>query len=257
MNFSEPTTPGTELPPAPPPEKTSVWEDFVDIFFSPAQVFRRRRVNGNFWIPLLVVTIISGIGAYANRGIMQPIVDAEFQRQAAATMQANPQITPEIMERSRAVAQTMATIGPVIGVPILIVVSAFFAWLLAKFFDASVTWGAALVVAAYATVPRILQVILVSVQGLLMDPSQMTSRFAIELSPARFFPTDSISPLVSTLLERFELFTLWGIVLITIGIVVCGNLSKKKAWLFALVFWILGSLPAMLGAMRMAGTAAG
>ena len=41
------------------PEKASVWEDFIDIFYMPASVFARR-ASGPFWVPFLVVAILSG-----------------------------------------------------------------------------------------------------------------------------------------------------------------------------------------------------
>ncbi len=205
MSPSDPMTPGATAPVPPAQPKVSVWEDLVDIFFSPVKVFQRRRVNGNFWIPLLVVTLIAGIGAYANRGVMQPIFDAEFQRQSAAAMKANPQITPEMMETGRAFAATIAQVGTVVAMPILIVLTAFLAWLVAKFFDATLTWGAAMVVAAYAAVPRILQTVLISVQGLLIDPSKMVSQYSIQIGPARFLDANTSQPMLGALFERLEI----------------------------------------------------
>ena len=243
MSPSDPMTPGATAPVPPAQPKVSVWEDLVDIFFSPVKVFQRRRVNGNFWIPLLVVTLVAGIGAYANRGVMQPIFDAEFQRQSAAAMKANPQITPEMMETGRAFAATIAQVGTVVAMPILIVLTAFLAWLVAKFFDATLTWGAAMVVAAYAAVPRILQTVLISVQGLLIDPSKMVSQYSIQIGPARFLDANTSQPMLGALFERLEIFSLWGILLITIGVVVCGGMSKSKAWLFFLVYWLVGLHP--------------
>ena len=35
----------------PSPQSRFVWEDFIDIFYAPSQVFARRE-HGSFWIPL-------------------------------------------------------------------------------------------------------------------------------------------------------------------------------------------------------------
>src|SRR6266550_4239673 len=78
----------------------AVWEDFVDIFYAPSYVFARRQ-NGNVWIPILVVTILMGTVYFMISGAMQPIFDAEFNRQAAAAMRKNPQLNAEAMERFR------------------------------------------------------------------------------------------------------------------------------------------------------------
>ena len=87
--------------------KTSVWEDFVDIFTNPSAVFARRE-NGNFWLPMIIVTVIIGGLFIATRGLMQPIMDGEFQRGAAAAMRKNPQITEEQMATMRGFQEKFA-----------------------------------------------------------------------------------------------------------------------------------------------------
>src|SRR5262245_52362852 len=48
----DPTTSAT------PPEKASLIEDFIDIFYTPSTVFARRAKSG-FGLPLLVIVVIS------------------------------------------------------------------------------------------------------------------------------------------------------------------------------------------------------
>ena len=47
----------TTVAAAPPPEKAARWEDFVDIFVSPREVFARRE-DGRFVVPLIFVTLV-------------------------------------------------------------------------------------------------------------------------------------------------------------------------------------------------------
>jgi len=236
--------------PAPAPQdQASVWEDFLDIFYAPVQVFRRRE-NGNFWIPLLVVTVLIAVLAYANRNIMQPIFDAEFARNAAAMMKANPQLTPALLERSRAVGFAFAQYGSIVMIPIMALLLAFVAWLLAKLFGAKLSWNAAMVVVSFALIPKVVQQVALSVQGLLMDPANLVSRFSIEFGPARFMDPNAIQPLMGALLDHVELFVLWTAVLVAIGVAVIGKLPKAKAWAFGFAFWIVTMLPALFGAWR-------
>ena len=51
----------------PPVEKASVFEDYIDIFHAPSQVFARRAASG-FGLHLLLVSLISAALAFANRG---------------------------------------------------------------------------------------------------------------------------------------------------------------------------------------------
>ncbi|HVB32466.1 MAG TPA: YIP1 family protein [Gemmatimonadaceae bacterium] len=244
-------SPNAMHPDAPPAvqDKTSVWEDFLDIFYAPSQVFGRR-ANGNFWIPLLVVTVLLALLGFANRHVVEPIFDAEFQRNMATAMKNNPQLTPAMLEKSRSVGLIAAQIGAVVFVPIIVVISGFVAWVGAKLVGTKISWNAALVVAAYAAVPRVLQGVVISIQGLLMDPSAFVSRFSIEIGPARFFNADTVSPIVGVLLDRFELFSLWGVVLLTIGVAVIGKVPKAKAWALGIGFWVVMMLPSLIGAWR-------
>ena len=74
--------------------RAAVWEDFIDIFYAPASVFRRRE-HGSVFIPLLVVTVLTAAVFYLNSGALQPLFDAEFDRQMAPAMRDNPNLTPE------------------------------------------------------------------------------------------------------------------------------------------------------------------
>jgi len=241
------------IEPGSPPaasDHSAAWEDFLDIFYAPTAVFKRR-ASGGFWTPLLVVMIVSSLLAFANRHVMLPIVDAEFQRGMAKAMQTNPQITPALMEQSRKIAEKVAGVIPVVAIPIMMLYMAFLAWLGTKLVGARLTWNAALTVSSFALVPRILQGVLVSVQGLLLDPSSFVSRFSIQLGPGRFVDINSINPMVAALLDHLELFSLWGIVLIAIGVAVIAKLPKSKAWALGFGLWVAATLPSVFQGWRL------
>jgi hypothetical protein len=226
----------------------SLWEDFIDIIFSPASVFRRRE-RASWFIPLLIVTLAIGVIAFASRGVLQPVMDAEFER-AADTMRKNPQITEEMIERTRGFFEFSRTWGPIIFTPILIIVVGFMTWLVAKLVDARQDLHAAMVVASYAFVPRVVQAILNAVQGLVLKPDQLNSLVRLSLSPARFLDPATANPVLIQILNRFDLFTIWVTVLLAIGVYVTGHVSKQRAAIAGVLFWVVGAIPAILGALR-------
>ncbi|HVZ78646.1 MAG TPA: YIP1 family protein [Gemmatimonadaceae bacterium] len=232
-----------------PQDPATIWEDFIDIFYAPVQVFARR-INGNYWLPLFFVTVVVGILNFANRNTLRPVFDAEYDRSAAVAMTKNPQLTPQMMEQGKAVTRTVAQVGATVGVPILIVLTALVVWVVGMVMDARIAWGSAMVIATYAVFPRILQAVLVSVQGLLMDPSKITSRFSIAIGPSRFLDPDTASPVMGALLDHFDLFVLWGVALLAIGLMVMGRMPRAKAWAAGAVIWVVTLLPTLLGALR-------
>ena len=64
---------------AAPAKSPSFWEDVIDIFYQPAEVFRRRE-GKSAWPPLLFVSIAIGVIVFATFNTLQPIFDAEFAR---------------------------------------------------------------------------------------------------------------------------------------------------------------------------------
>lgn len=251
MNDLSASSPGDGLDAAPAPAKpASRWEDFIDIFYAPSSVYERRR-NSGFGIPMLVVTVLIGAIFIANSGAMQPIMDAEFARGTAAAMKQNPQITPEMMEKSRSIGETIAKIGAFIFVPIGMFLTGLVLWIVGKFFDAKQTLAAAIMVAAYAFVPRILENILNGVQLLLMDPASLDGRFRVSLGLGRFLDPATASPMLLALLGRVDVFTIWVTVLLAIGLSVTGRISRSKAAIAAVIVWLVGALPGVLQAARM------
>jgi hypothetical protein len=236
---------------APAPVKpASRWEDFIDIFYAPSSVYERR-ANSGFGIPMLVVAVLVGVIALANSGVMQPIMDAEFARQTAAVMKQNPKVTPEMMEKGRAFGETMAKIGGFVMMPIFIFLTGLVLWIVGKFFDAKETLAAAIMVTSYAYVPRILEGIVAGVQGLLMDPSSLDGRYRVSLGLGRFLDPNTASPMLLALLGRVDVFTIWVTVLLAIGLAVTGKIPRSKAALAAVIVWVVGALPAVIGAARM------
>src|SRR5215471_9167322 len=181
------------------PQKASFWEDLIDIFFSPTAVFRRNE-NKSVWPPLLFVSLAIGVIFFATFNQLEPIFDAEFTRGMAKAAAQNPQITPEIVAKMKGTSEAVTRYGLSFIIFVTILVVGVVSWIVGKLVGSAQSFHAALVVAAWAYMPRVLGSILGGVQGLLMDPAKLTGQMAISLSPARFFPVDQPNPLTYQLL---------------------------------------------------------
>jgi hypothetical protein len=234
-------------PVAAPP--AAIWEDFIDIFYAPSAVFRRRE-NGNFFIPLAVVTIVCGVLFYLNSGALQPMFDAEFDRGMAAARRQNPNIPTEAMENMRNFASRMQMVMIFVFLPIAMFGIGVTTWLAGKLVDAKQTFKAALVVGAYAYAPRILDGVLQGVQALFMDPAAIDGRFRLSLGVGRFLDPDTTSPLLLAVVGRVDLITIWITVLIAIGLCVTGRIPLGKAAIAAAIVWLIGGLPIILPALQ-------
>jgi hypothetical protein len=234
---------------APESKPAAWWEDFIDIFYAPSQVFARR-VRAGFGVPMLVVTVLIALIAFANSGVLQPIMDAEFSRATAAAMRKNPQVTAEMMQQGRGFAEVIARFGAVIFVPVGIFLTGLALWVCGKLVDAKEELGQAIMVAAYSFVPRVLEGVVTGIQGLIVDPATLDGRFRLSLGVGRFLDPDAASPVLLALVGRLDVFTIWVTVLLAIGLSVTGRIPRVRAAIAAALVWLLGALPALLGALR-------
>jgi Yip1-like protein len=222
----------------------SFWESIIDIFYQPSEVFRRR-LNTSVWPPMLFDAIVIGVIVFATFNVMQPIFDGEFTRSMAKAAAKNPQLTQEMMDKSRGMGEMFAKwiAGP--GTLFSIFILGVVAWLLGQLVGAKQTFHAAMLVTAYAYLPRVLGAVINAIEGLLMDPAKLTSIQSISLSPARFLDPDKANPLLVQLLTRIDVITIWVTVLLAIGLYVTGRVTKGRAVVFGFLIWFVGSLPAL------------
>jgi len=231
----------------PAPPKTSFWEDAIDIFLSPVDVFRREE-NKSFWPPMLFVAIAIGVIVFATFNTLEPIFDAEFTRATAKQLAGNPQITADQLETGKKFGLAAARYGITVIMFVTMFLIGAMTWLLGKVVGSAQSFHAALVVAAWSYFPRILGALLGGIQGLTMDMSKFTSQLSISLSPARFMDVDTANPMLYQLAGRFDLITIWVTILLAIGMYVTGRVSKGRAAIFGVLIWAVGGLYAIRAA---------
>lgn len=241
--------------PTPPPaaaKPAALWEDFVDIFYAPRQVFARRR-DGRFGIALLVLVVVGAALFFLFRGMYESVTDAAI----AQSLAANPNLTAEQATQARATAAKFAVVGgvaqAVLGYPILIALVAALVWFVGKIFGSTQRFGQAMAIVTYANVPRLLGTVIAGGLFALGYPEQARSPNSILLSPLRLIDEASVSVVTATLLGRFDLFTLWTTALIGVGLHVIGGLAKSKAAMAAGLVWLVATMLMIASAARSAG----
>ena len=232
-----------------PESKTSKWEDFVDVFFSPGDLFRRR-ADGKFGLALVVFFVLATALYFVTRSAMAPVFDAEWQRATAAMVKANPSITAEQMAAGRKMAETFGGVFIIIGAPIGALVLGAVVWLVAKLMSGAISYTQGATIATYALFPRLVESLVNALQANFLDERSITSRFSVSLGVGRFLSPDQVSPLLLALVGRIDLFTLWVTVLIAVGIKVIGKITAAQAAIAGVLVWLIGAIPALYQAYR-------
>ena len=167
------------------PKSSSLFEDVIEVFTSPAKVFARRKGRG-FWLALLIYTVIVAALAIGTKPLMQPVYDAVWQQSSAQIAKQNPQITPEQLEKGRAIQDKFAVVGAIIFTPIMVLLTGFVLWIVGKLFDADEPLGDATMVATFSFFPKILALVVGALIAMFPDPSRITSPFSVTAGPGYF-----------------------------------------------------------------------
>ncbi len=243
------TDPGAGAAPATP---ARVLEDVVEVLWAPAAVFDRARAAplGRY---LLVVSLLMFVTVLATKGLLQPFFDAQFElgmRQAAE--RGRPVPTGAALETARAIATWSVVIGSALAPVGSSLVTGLFLLLAGKVVRAPLAFSRAALVVCLASVPRVLGTIATAAQGLVMDPATIRSMRDASLGPARFADPETTAPQVLALLANLDVWNLWMLALMAIGVSVMARVSRGTGALAALVAWGLGAALS-LGASLLSG----
>lgn len=235
-----PMTPDSGASPGQAPvEKASLLEDYIDILYAPAKVFARRAQSG-FGLHLLIISVVAALLMFANRGVFTQIFDAQYTARMAEAMASNPQLTPEVVENMRGMQTTIGMVTSYVVTPIMLIIFALILWAIARVVGAKLSFKQSALVTTLAYVPRVLGLIAMAVQVAFMDTSAVTNMGQLAVGPSRFMDMNANRQLYQ-LATGLDVFAVWNVVLIGIGVAVIGKVSGARAAIAAGVIFLLGT----------------
>jgi hypothetical protein len=212
-------------------------------FFAPSRTFADLRKNASWWAPFLITAMVSLLFVY--------VVDQKvgFRKVLENQMQLQPKQADRIerlpADQRQEAMQRQVTIIKIISygyfVVILVLNAIFAAILLAtlKFgVGADVKYKALFALLIYASLPALLKSLL-AILSLLAGVSSdaFTFQNPVATNPG-YFIDPAASPVLYSLLTRFDIFTIWTLALTAIGITCISKVKTGTA--FAVVFGWFG-----------------
>jgi hypothetical protein len=219
----------------PEPEKASRWEDYIDVFFSPFELFRRRAQDG-VATPLLTLL---GLGVLfylalmpANRIVVRESIPPEAQAQMSEGM-----------------LNIMSWVG-VITVPIMytimILIAAVLLWIGARIADIRADFSRAMLIATYAAFVLLLSQVVASVLILVTGPENFNMLRSMSFGPLRFMGSPEMNKTLAAMLQRLDIFAIWQAALWAIGLSVIYRVGMARAGAIAAVVWVLFAIPGII-----------
>jgi hypothetical protein len=221
--------------------------DLLEIFYAPSAVFSRRR-DGKFGLPYVALVVIGAIVFLATKNLLQPVIDAELARGMAQAAAKN-KMTPEQMASAASIGRKIGAFGLIAFYLVAPFVIGLWIWLAGSLAKVPKIGTVAVMIATFSVYPHVVQGIVGAILAAVLPESSLTTAASVSISPSRFVdPTTS--PGLYALLGRFDLFVLWGVVLIAIGVQAAGRGTRKQAWITAIGAWVIASLPTLWTALR-------
>ncbi len=230
-----------------PAARGGLFEDLIEVLYAPGAVFERTRTT-KATMYLIVTAVLVAVIAFSTKNLLTPWLDAQAD---VAIKVAAAKGTP-VPEAAANTMRTFTGWSIVAGAPLTMIIgpllNALFILAGAKVMDARITFAQATMVATLAGVPRILGWIALPVQALLLDGSKARSVMDLQLGPARFpDPVTTPAPLL-TLLANLDLFRIWQIALIAIGVAVVARVPRMTGLFVALIMLGIGAILQLLPA---------
>jgi hypothetical protein len=224
-----------------PAEKASRWEDFIDIIFSPGQVFERRAEEGWFK-PFLILCAISVVLYYVLLPINGPMIEA------AMVENAPPEVDrAQIQQGATMMKYGMGIIAPVMYL-LMVAGTALAIKLVSSLIDNGATWRQCFVITTHAHFIMILQSVVVSIAALIKSlTGGAASGKDASFGLLRFVDVGA-DPVMRALLGRTDLFAIWIAALFAVGLIHVVRMPRSKAIITAVIVWALITLPSLAGA---------
>ena len=231
--------PDADAPPfhEPAAPQADRWEDYIDVFISPAELFRRR-ARGSLTHPMVTIALLSMVIYF----VMLPLNSAMFE--------ANTQ-SPDAQEFMEQWGGLFRLAGGLL-VPVTVLLGIAFAsamlWIGTRLASIEVDFRDTLLIATYAAFIYLLQSVAAGLSVMLADPPLDQVR-DLSFGVLRFTGGEGMNPLVIALLGRIDLFVLWQALVWVIGLRVLGRTSTGRAVAAAAVAWLLTGIPRALLAL--------
>ena len=237
------TAPAT---PTPTPSETPVVSDalrLVRVLFSPGTVFAELEQRPSFWMPWLLVSIVTAVITFLQRPFQARLRELMMER-------AGRPVTPP-----STVGTIISVAATPIGVLVLCAVIGGILYLIVSSLGGETTFRRLLTVVIHAwpltLVQQALTFIVLSMRGVssINGPSDMFVSLGADL----LLPQDAqVGYFVRFLLAGIGPLQIWQLVITAVGVMALAKLGKGQAWTAAVInFVIMLVLFAGLGALGM------
>jgi membrane protein, antimicrobial resistance system len=209
----------------------------VGVFTSPARTFSSIARRPGFVLPLLIATVLSVVATAA----LLPRMDFEAalrEQMAARDETVSEERIEKIVAAQKRFSGLVYAWGALAPTVISLLLTGIF-WLSFKAFGWDHTFRQSLGVTSHAYLPNCLAAILLIVFTLRLDRFNPADLGDLVRSSPAFLIDRRENPVLHSLLQSFDVFSIWSLVLLVIGYSIAAKVSRAKAASIVASLWAL------------------
>jgi hypothetical protein len=229
---------------APETQPLSQVARFIDTFIAPSKTFNDIRRNASWWLPFVIVCILSFAFAYTvlHKVGLPTLVDSIIHQNASLSDRiANS--PPDQVARIRSSIEMQFRfmyVAPVIILIVGLIVSGIFMATTNFGFGGRVKYGQMAAVWFYGTLPLLFISILTIITLYAgMQSDNFNIKNTVGTNIGYFLQGGETPRWLVTLLSSFDVFAIWSAMLVTMGISIVAGIKRSSAAIIVFGWWAL------------------
>jgi hypothetical protein len=239
------------------PKGMGEFSRLTGVLFEPKKTFEDIAKRPTFWVPLILITLLGIVATYLISSHIgwETIIRQQTQQSARAQRQME-QMSPEQRANMEAIQMKFAPIAgygiAILGRPFgFLIAAAILLGIVRGIMSAPIRFKQIWSILWFAAVPAVLQTILMCVVMFLKKPEEFNLQNPLAFNPAAFMDPTTSSKFAYSVAHSFDLFTIWTLLLIAVGLAAAGG--KKISFGGALAAVVAPWLVLVLGGAALAG----
>jgi hypothetical protein len=216
----------------------------LNTFFAPSKTFTDLRRSANWWAPFLIIVIVSTLFVYVvdQKVGFRKVADnlIQLQPKQADRIERLPADQRELAMRRQAVATRIVSYGiPVVALIIYAILTGVLFASIKFGANAEVKFKTLFALVVYSRLPELIMSLLAMLSlmaGVSSDAFNLENPAAT--NPG-YFLDPSGSPVLRTLLTSLDVFSIWTMILVAIGITCISKVKRGTAFAIVFGWWFL------------------
>ena len=205
----------------------------IGIFFSPGKTFQDIQIKSNWLVPAIILVVFSLGFVFLTK----PIILKDAKTQALAQIEKQnltPEQTEQALARAEKITSIMIFVGPAVGsFVVFFILAAIWLFISNTILGGNATYSQMLGVTIYKDFIGVLAM-LVKLPIIL---AQQTMN--VHFSLATFMSDSAQTTFLYKMLSKVEVFNIWIIAVLCIGIGVMSKTGAKKSWPWVVLIFVI------------------